>query len=675
MTDLLAAALEYAAHGVYVFPARITVTEGRKNVAPVGEWRKVSTTSADVIRIWFAPGQGWAEASLCIDCGKSALVVVDLDEGDGKSGLTRWAELIAEHGIETTPVRPRTPSGGEHWYYREHPRRVVGIDSSGKVGQNIDVRGLGGFVIAWPSEDSRGPYGEIDIEALSTIPMVPNLVIERMNARSAGAPSTTIAVTTTTPRESVADLWRSLAPRRAFTLDQAREFCGLPLTAFRNLRTPQDHGFNAKLNDLACVWSHFIPAFMTAEQAEATIYDAAVFNRSVEWQGEAGVRATIRSGLHQTGDPWKAEHAVAEASPASPTSGDSLDGDVLRELWRREVRRRADDYEHAQTWAPPVEVGNLETWLAQPRRRVRYRIQGMLGVGHNATVVARRKIGKTTLIDNLVRCYVDGYPFLNRFEVTPTDRSVAIFNYEVEAEQYRDWLRETGIANTQRVHVLNLRGIRLPLASQRAQSWVIRWLAERNIGLWIIDPYSRAYVGSVDNGNDESQVGRFLDAIDVVKSEAGVDESVMGVHTPKAEVEEGQETSIGSQRLEAWPDVIWYLTREREKGTRFLRAEGRDVELQERELNYDPATRMLALDLNSGTRAETRLNQEVLVLVEFIRAHPNCSGRDIREGLGWRGERVDRVKAYARQNGLISWSESGPGLAHRFVLVDLDGDQ
>jgi len=307
MTDLLAAALDYAAHGVYVFPTRVTIVQvdgvDTKRVEPVGRWRNVSTREVQVIKDWFGPGRPWADASLCIDCGKSALVVVDLDEGPRKAGLANWAELILEHGIEVTPVRVRTPGGGEHWYYREHRRRIVTIDSSGKVGQDVDVRGLGGFVIAWPSADLRGTYGRIDLEALASAPIVPEFVIERMNSRPDAPPAVTGVPTQIAPTE---DFWRSVAPPRTFTVEAARKFCTDPLEVFRSLRTPEDSGFNAKLNALACIWSHFVPAFMDAATAEEYLYQAAVDNRSVEWQGEQGVRATIRSGLNQTRDPWKA---------------------------------------------------------------------------------------------------------------------------------------------------------------------------------------------------------------------------------------------------------------------------------------------------------------------------------------------------------------------------------
>ncbi len=370
-----------------------------------------------------------------------------------------------------------------------------------------------------------------------------------------------------------------------------------------------------------------------------------------------------------SGSPPEAAPTPATVAPA----GDPLDSEVQRELNRREVRRRADDIEHARAWTPPEDVGNLETWLRQPARPARFRVAGMLGVGHNAVLIAGRKAGKTTVIDNLVRTYADDWPFLNRFTVTPTGRGVAIFNYEVEQEQYREWLRETGITNTHRVYSLNLRGKRLPLINPRVQAWVAAWLAERDIGLWIVDPYSRAYVGSVDNGNDEAQVGRFLDTLDVIKAEGGVDELVMPVHTPKAQAEAGQESAIGSQRLEAWPDAMWYLTRDVMTGGRYLRAEGRDVDQPERPLSYDAATRMLALDLNGGTRAAVRADADAAALLAYVREHPDCSVRDAVGGLGWGSPREAKARRTALEAGLIRVKDLGRGKGFSLSVVDPAG--
>jgi hypothetical protein len=662
MADLLAAALEYATAGVAVFPARVEVVDGHKRIQPVASWRQASTLAEETIRGWFAPGRPWAEASLCIDCGKSGLVVIDLDEGDGKDGPATWAALMAEHDLPATPARARTPSGGEHWYYREHRHRVVGIDSSGKIGHGVDVRGLGGFVIAWPSQDSRGAYGQLDLAALTAAPVVPDLVIERLNehlnnghrlvAPTEPMVSTPASGPPITTQPDGEDFW-SQWTRREFTREQARAFCEPPLATFRALRTPEDSGFNAKLNAVACIWSHFVPAFMTAAQAEAEIYAAAVANRSVQWQGEAAVRATIASGLGQRSDLWKA----VRIDVAPPQTQDSeLDREVARLHLRADARDRFTSERHARSWTAPHEHGSLTQEMALPDDATPWRLQGLLGVGHNAVLVAGRKVGKTTMVNNLIRSYVDGEPFLGRFPVVPAEAGIAVFNYEVDERQYRRWMREVGVVNSDRVFVLHLRGRSLPLRDAQVRAWVVRWLRDRRIGLWLLDPYSRAYVGSLDNGNDEAQVSTFLDVLDVVKYEAGVGELVLPAHTPKGLVESGQESAIGSQRLEAWPDSMWYLTRDFDSGVRFLRAEGRDVDVAEEQLTYDESTRRLTL--GGWDRTQFVRIADAEAVLEFVRGQPGCSQNDIQNGLGWG---VTRTRKAVQHTGPAIHREIGKG--------------
>lgn len=346
------------------------------------------------------------------------------------------------------------------------------------------------------------------------------------------------------------------------------------------------------------------------------------------------------------------------------------DYDVKQELHKLRTRQAARDLldaeQHAKAWREPADHGDLAAELALPEEPEAWRLRGLLGLGHNAILVAGRKAGKTTMVNNLVRAYVDGEPFLDQFEVTPTDAAVAVFNYEVDQRQYRRWLRDAGIKNVGRVHVLHLRGRSLPLTHPRIRDWVTGWLRARNIGLWILDPYSRAYVGSVDNGSDESQVGAFVDNLDVIKAESGVGELVMPVHTPKARAEAGEENAIGSQRLEAWADGLWYLTRDLVTGLRFLRAEGRDVDVAEQQLTFDPTTR--ALTLGGSSRATARQDADLEALVAYVAEHPGCTGRDIEGALGWGADR--RGRAVARAQGRVQ-VDKGKNRAHLHYPIDL----
>lgn len=326
---------------------------------------------------------------------------------------------------------------------------------------------------------------------------------------------------------------------------------------------------------------------------------------------------------------------------------------------------------HARTWRPPADHGSLTDELGIPDDGPQWRLRGLLGVGHNAVLVASRKAGKTTVVSNLIRAYVDEEPFLGRFEVEPTPAAVAVFNYEVDERQYRRWLRESGILKTDRVHVLHLRGRTLPLKDARVRAWVTGWLRDRGVGLWVVDPYSRAYVGSLDNGNDEAQVGAFLDTLDVIKRDAGVSELVMPVHTPKARAEAGEETAIGSQRLEGWPDSMWYLTRDLTSGSRFLRAEGRDVDVDEQQLTYDKATRRLTL--GGWDRATVTKRKDADDVVTYVSAHPGASQNAIELALGWGVARVRKALGVAATANRLR-IESGPNNSRRHFAQVLHFD-
>jgi hypothetical protein len=84
---------------------------------------------------------------------------VDLDVGDEKNGIQSWQELVDRNGApESTAVQ--TPSGGIHIYFRA-PEEMTIKNSVGVLGNGIDVRGHGGYVVAPPSSLPNGAYNFI----------------------------------------------------------------------------------------------------------------------------------------------------------------------------------------------------------------------------------------------------------------------------------------------------------------------------------------------------------------------------------------------------------------------------------------------------------------------------------------------------------------------------------
>lgn len=297
---------------------------------------------------------------------------------------------------------------------------------------------------------------------------------------------------------------------------------------------------------------------------------------------------------------------------------------------RREATRLVEAEEAARSWRVPPNRPDLAVELQLPDDPLAYRIERLLPVGGNALLAAAYKAGKTTLCNELVRCLADGDSFLGRFKVDPPDGRVAIFNYEVGPSQYRTWLRELGIVNPERIVLLNLRGFTMPILAPHVTDWVIRWLAEHDVRIWIVDPFARAFVGSGDE-NSNSDVGVFLDQLDVIKERAGVTELVMPTHTGRAEQEAGQERARGATRLDDWADARWILTLD-DKRRRYFRAAGRDVEVDEELLKFDQDTRRLTM--GGWDRYGQRQRDLTDEVVAWVQANPGEGVNEIVKGVG-----------------------------------------
>lgn len=152
MTNVYSTALRLAATGRPVFPCR----PGTKN--PLVKWGHAATTDAAVIAEW---EWRWPRANLAMPTGlRSGLVVVDLDLKDGRDGFASLAAVEERLGALPATVTVKTPTGGEHRYFR---MPVVSIrNAAGRIGEleapGIDVRGDGGLVIVPPSVINARAY-------------------------------------------------------------------------------------------------------------------------------------------------------------------------------------------------------------------------------------------------------------------------------------------------------------------------------------------------------------------------------------------------------------------------------------------------------------------------------------------------------------------------------------
>jgi hypothetical protein len=308
----------------------------------------------------------------------------------------------------------------------------------------------------------------------------------------------------------------------------------------------------------------------------------------------------------------------------------------------------------------PLELPRLGWSLTEALREtppvIEYTVEDLHVAGGNTLIVAGFKTGKTTLGANLLRALVDREPFLGIFRTSLTEGRVAYFNYELPQAQFLSWMAAVGIERTDRIVPLSLRAQKLPFWMPRVRDELAAWLKANEVVGIVLDPVGRAWLPLVTNENDNSLVRQFTDAVDELKSASGVRDVWLMHHTGRAQQEVDTEHSRGATSLEDWMDAGWYLTKER-NGTRMLRAEGRDVDVEATALRYTQDGRELSW--TGQNRAERRRDEDMLKALAALR-DLEAAGQPATSS-GWRQAMQDLsnraraavVKA-AQEQGLVS---------------------
>jgi hypothetical protein len=332
---------------------------------------------------------------------------------------------------------------------------------------------------------------------------------------------------------------------------------------------------------------------------------------------------------------------IGTAAVASDVESRIAD-EVARLRIVREARRRLDAEDHGPVQEP--EFLTLRERLARPRPDVRWRIDGWQPVQSRVMLAAQFKAGKTTLVAALLRSLVDGAPWLGRDVVTPIDGTVALLDTEMAEIQLDEWLRAQRIRQDDRVIVVALRGrvATLDLLDPHQRARWAAWLHERGVAYVVLDclrPVLDAF--ALD---EHREAGRFLTAFDALLTDAGIPDALIVQHMGHQ-----NERSRGDSRLRDWPDVEWRLVRQNEEpaSPRFITAYGRDVDIPESRLEYDPLSRRLTIAGGSrqDAKVEAALDAVCRVLAD---ASERLSGRAIKTSLAESGHPRDTIDAALR---------------------------
>jgi Bifunctional DNA primase/polymerase, N-terminal len=142
----------------------LSVRGGRKRPLTADGFLEATTEEARIRRWWAR----WPNANVAIPTGeRSGLLVLDVDAGEGTDSVSL---LELSRGQSPKTARAATGGGGVHIYFRNpsgQELRAAGLytqqvrNSQGLLGDGLDVRGEGGYVVAPPSSTLRA-YRWID---------------------------------------------------------------------------------------------------------------------------------------------------------------------------------------------------------------------------------------------------------------------------------------------------------------------------------------------------------------------------------------------------------------------------------------------------------------------------------------------------------------------------------
>ena len=155
----LTAALDLAAADLPVFPA------GPDKRPLFAGWQEKATTDPEQINEWWRIYPGALPA---IYVGRAGLIAIDCDRHpDGNDGIKAFNQLVsANRGKLTNVPMTKTAGGGAHLFFKQPNGEALG-NGRGELPDGIDVRGVGGYVIApgavlpdgrqWTSVNGRAP--------------------------------------------------------------------------------------------------------------------------------------------------------------------------------------------------------------------------------------------------------------------------------------------------------------------------------------------------------------------------------------------------------------------------------------------------------------------------------------------------------------------------------------
>lgn len=531
------AALALACIGLHVFPCNPDKTPR------VAAWEQNATSNSLMIE---ATWQSSPHLLPGLPIGAHSLLVLDCDrKPNGPDGVQAFHSLCAAHSIDLSGAFVvETPSTGLHFYWRAEARYG---NSRGSLPAGIDVRGIGGYVIAPGATLPDGRSYRIIAGTWDAIPALPDALAAFLRPKvDAGITQTARAPQSPTEREC------------AYAAQALKDEVS-KLVAMR-----AGDGRNAALNSSA----HSLGTMAGAgwiDHAAITqaLLEAASANGHAAKHGKQQTIKTIQSGLD-----------AGMRKPREPLANETIpqiDVTAMIDAYKGkhpEVSKSSGPDQSSKRSVTLVQCSTIEakpiTWLWN----------GFIPQGKLTLLAGAGGTGKSTLVFSFAGTVSNGgtWPDGSRCAVP---RNVLIWSSEDDAsDTIVPRLMAVG-ANLQRCGIISgaidENGLRSPFDAAKDMERLREAINQiGGVSLLVIDPIVTAVTGDMHKAND---VRRSLQAI--VDFAAEMNCAVLGItHFAKGTAgKNSAERVIGSQAFAALARMVLVAAKEEDSQNRvFTRA-------------------------------------------------------------------------------------------------------
>jgi hypothetical protein len=274
---------QYAAWGWPVFPCngKIPLIKG---------WPEAASTDVDQIASWW---QDATQSNIGIVTGpRSGLLILDIDGPIGEASLV---DLMERHGELPETLTAKTGKGF-HFYLKYPADAIIRNDVGRRLGPGLDVRGIGGYVVAPGSRHANGSaYEWVDLETPIADPpgWLVRLLTQEIEERPSVAPARPL-------KESKSNRYTEAALAQA---------CSLVSQAMAGTR-------NDTLNGQAYGIGQLIGANAIAySEAEVRLMEAATLAGLPRREAQSTIRSGLNAGMHE---PRDLSHLSAETKQSEP---------------------------------------------------------------------------------------------------------------------------------------------------------------------------------------------------------------------------------------------------------------------------------------------------------------------------------------------------------------------